>query len=154
MILIGSDRTENTIKELDQSKTETIFIKKDFRKAYETSFFDEITKAIDSVNGNISGLINNVGYRVGWNPYHESPRNDINDSIVVGTIVQAQLTRICIPYFLKRDEKSFNNHLIHLFIHSFLHLLGYDHQTEDKAKIMERLEVKILENLKIDNPYE
>ena len=54
----------------------------------------------------------------------------------------------------KRDEKSFNNHLIHLFIHSFLHLLGYDHQTEDKAKIMERLEVKILENLKIDNPYE
>ena len=53
----------------------------------------------------------------------------------------------------RRDEKSFNNHLIHLFIHSFLHLLGYDHQTEDKAKIMERLEIKILENLKIDNPY-
>lgn len=54
----------------------------------------------------------------------------------------------------KRDKKSFNNHLIHLFIHGILHLLGYDHQTEDNAKIMESLEIKILETLKIDNPYE
>ena len=54
----------------------------------------------------------------------------------------------------KRDEKSCNNHLIHLFIHGFLHLLGYDHQTEDNAKIMEGLEIKILKTLKIDNPYQ
>ncbi len=54
----------------------------------------------------------------------------------------------------KRDKKSCNNHLIHLFIHGFLHLLGYDHQTEDNAKIMEGLEVKILKTLKIDNPYQ
>lgn len=54
----------------------------------------------------------------------------------------------------KSDNKSFSDHVIHLFIHSFLHLLGYDHQTERKAKIMERLEIKILETLKIDNPYE
>ena len=53
----------------------------------------------------------------------------------------------------KRDKKSFHDHLIHLFIHSVLHLLGYDHQTQDKAKIMERLEIKILETLKINNPY-
>ena len=54
----------------------------------------------------------------------------------------------------KKDKKSFNNHLIHLFIHGVLHLLGYDHQTEDNAKVMESLEIKILKNLKIDNPYE
>ena len=54
----------------------------------------------------------------------------------------------------KRDKKSCNNHLIHLFIHGFLHLLGYDHQTEDNAKIMEGLEIKILKTLKIDNPYQ
>ena len=53
----------------------------------------------------------------------------------------------------KKDKKSFHDHLIHLFIHSFLHLIGYDHQTEDKAKIMEKLEIEILETLKIDNPY-
>ena len=54
----------------------------------------------------------------------------------------------------KRDKKSFKSHLIHLFIHGVLHLIGYDHQTENNAKIMENLEIKILETLKIKNPYE
>ena len=53
----------------------------------------------------------------------------------------------------KRDKKSFKSHLIHLFIHGLLHLIGYDHQTENNAKVMEDLEIKILKNLKIDNPY-
>lgn len=53
----------------------------------------------------------------------------------------------------KRDKKSFHDHLIHLFIHGYLHLLGYDHQTQKKAKIMEKLEIKILETLKVNNPY-
>ena len=54
----------------------------------------------------------------------------------------------------KRDEKSFKSHLIHLFIQGVLHLIGYDHQTENNAKVMENLEIKILETLKINNPYE
>ncbi len=53
----------------------------------------------------------------------------------------------------KRDNKSVANHLIHLFIHAVLHLLGYDHETEEHAKNMENLEIKILGNLKIENPY-
>ena len=53
----------------------------------------------------------------------------------------------------KRDNKSIENHLTHLFIHAVLHLLGYDHETEEKAEKMENLEIKILSNLQIDNPY-
>ncbi|MAK05876.1 MAG: rRNA maturation RNase YbeY [Rhodospirillaceae bacterium] len=53
----------------------------------------------------------------------------------------------------KRDHKTVENHLIHLFIHAVLHLLGYDHEKEEKAKIMENLEIQILSNLDIDNPY-
>ena len=53
----------------------------------------------------------------------------------------------------KQENKSIENHLIHLLIHSVLHLLGYDHETNDKALIMENLEIKILKNLNIDNPY-
>tara|TARA_B100001564_G_scaffold242494_1_gene205418 strand:- start:31 stop:543 length:513 start_codon:yes stop_codon:yes gene_type:complete len=53
----------------------------------------------------------------------------------------------------KRDNKCVENHLIHLFIHAVLHLLGYDHETEEQAKKMENLEIKMLRNLKIDNPY-
>jgi len=80
-------------------------------------------------------------------PYLKKRKNEI----FLGDIIFSAET---ILKEAKRDGKSFNNHLIHLFIHSFLHLLGYDHQTEEKAKIMERLEIKILKNLKIDNPYE
>ena len=53
----------------------------------------------------------------------------------------------------KRDNKSIINHLIHLFIHGVLHLLSYEHKTEDQAKVMENLEVKILKKLQIKNPY-
>ena len=84
------------------------FIEKDFRKAYEPDFFNNIESTILEVGGNLSGLINNVAYRTAWNPYHESPAQSINDSIIVGTIVQSQLTRIAISHFMKRDEKLSN----------------------------------------------
>ena len=53
----------------------------------------------------------------------------------------------------KRDNKSVENHLTHLFIHAVLHLLGYGHETEEQAEKMENLEIDILSNLQIDNPY-
>ena len=74
-----------------------------------------------------------------------------NEEIFLGDIIFSAET---IFKEAKRDKKSCNNHLIHLFVHGLLHLLGYDHQTVDNAKIMEGLEVKILKTLKIDNPYE
>ena len=74
-----------------------------------------------------------------------------NEEIFLGDIIFSAET---IFKEAKRDKKSCNNHLIHLFVHGLLHLLGYDHQTEDNANIMEGLEVKILKTLKIDNPYE
>ena len=74
-----------------------------------------------------------------------------NNKIFLGDIIFSAET---ILKEAKRDKKSFKNHLIHLFIHGVLHLIGYDHQTENNAKVMENLEIKILETLKINNPYE
>jgi len=54
----------------------------------------------------------------------------------------------------KINDISIIDHLIHLFIHGLLHLLGYDHKTEDEARDMENLEITILEQLSIPNPYE
>lgn len=54
----------------------------------------------------------------------------------------------------KANNKSTIDHLIHLFIHGLLHLLGYDHMTEDEARMMEDLEICILNKLSIANPYE
>jgi probable rRNA maturation factor len=44
-------------------------------------------------------------------------------------------------------------HLAHLTVHGFLHLLGYDHATDDEAELMERLETRILATLGLPDPY-
>lgn len=44
-------------------------------------------------------------------------------------------------------------HWSHMAIHSLLHLLGYDHQTDEEADIMQSLEVKALKKLGFPNPY-
>jgi len=49
--------------------------------------------------------------------------------------------------------ESVNDHLNHLIVHGFLHLLGYDHAHESDAAVMEGLEVAILGALGIANPY-
>lgn len=58
---------------------------------------------------------------------------------------------------LKREaeeqDKDFNSHFIHILIHGILHLLGYDHIDDDEAEEMEALEIKILEDMGIKNPY-
>jgi len=40
-----------------------------------------------------------------------------------------------------------------LIIHSVLHLLGYDHEEEENAAEMEKIEVQVLAKLGINNPY-
>ncbi len=51
------------------------------------------------------------------------------------------------------DAKPFAQHLAHLAVHGFLHLLGYDHDSNEDAEQMERLEAKILARLDIPDPY-
>ena len=48
---------------------------------------------------------------------------------------------------------DFAGHLTHLIVHGFLHLVGYDHETDAEAAIMERLETDILGGLGIADPY-
>ncbi|WP_295534232.1 rRNA maturation RNase YbeY [uncultured Thioclava sp.] len=49
--------------------------------------------------------------------------------------------------------KPIENHVTHLIIHAILHLLGYDHIHEQDAQLMEQIEVRLLENEGIVNPY-
>lgn len=51
------------------------------------------------------------------------------------------------------ESKSFDHHLTHLVVHGLLHLLGYDHETDDDAEEMEALERRILARLAIADPY-
>jgi probable rRNA maturation factor len=45
------------------------------------------------------------------------------------------------------------HHLQHLVVHGLLHLLGYDHDTDGEAEIMEAMEVRILARLGVADPY-
>ena len=45
------------------------------------------------------------------------------------------------------------DHLLHLFTHGVLHCLGYDHEEGSPAAEMERLEIDLLAQMKIANPY-
>lgn len=51
------------------------------------------------------------------------------------------------------QRKPPGHHLQHLVIHGVLHLLGYDHETDAEAEVMERLETEILAAIGIDDPY-
>ncbi|MGH1404378.1 MAG: rRNA maturation RNase YbeY [Alphaproteobacteria bacterium] len=52
------------------------------------------------------------------------------------------------------QNKTIKNHYTHMLVHGCLHLLHYDHETEEDAKEMEALETQILDHLGIKNPYE
>ena len=51
------------------------------------------------------------------------------------------------------EGKPFDHHLAHLAVHGFLHLLGYDHENDRDAEIMEGMERRILKRLAVPDPY-
>ncbi len=51
------------------------------------------------------------------------------------------------------QEKPFKDHVTHLIVHGTLHLLGFDHENEPDAALMEGLETEILGNLGLADPY-
>jgi probable rRNA maturation factor len=49
--------------------------------------------------------------------------------------------------------KPFDHHVTHLLVHGLLHLLGFDHETDPDAELMEGLETRILARLGVSDPY-
>jgi len=63
---------------------------------------------------------------------------------------------ICAPLVSREAEeqgKSERSHWAHLVIHGCLHLIGYDHQNDAQATIMEALEIQTMQQLGFTNPY-
>ncbi len=64
---------------------------------------------------------------------------------------------VCESVLIKEAEeqnKSYQDHYTHLIIHGVLHLLGFDHIEDNEAEVMEGLEVLILTELGISDPYQ
>jgi probable rRNA maturation factor len=51
------------------------------------------------------------------------------------------------------EGKPLADHLAHLAVHGFLHLVGYDHESDAEAETMEQLERDILARLNVPDPY-
>lgn len=51
------------------------------------------------------------------------------------------------------QNKKREHHLTHMVIHGVLHLLGYDHISEEEATLMEGIEIAVLAHFNISNPY-
>jgi probable rRNA maturation factor len=71
---------------------------------------------------------------------------------------ERQLGDIVIAYEIaareaETEKKPLTDHLAHLTVHGFLHLLGYDHETDSEADKMEQLEATILARLGVPDPY-
>ncbi|KEG21142.1 rRNA maturation RNase YbeY [Bartonella bacilliformis] len=73
-----------------------------------------------------------------------------NPGPMLGDIVLARET---IVREAEEEGKSFHDHLTHMIVHGVLHLLGYDHETDNEAYQMEELEKEILQKIAIKNPY-
>jgi probable rRNA maturation factor len=71
-------------------------------------------------------------------------RPSLGDLVLAAETVEREAKELGLPR---------GHHLQHLVVHGLLHLLGYDHETDDEAEEMEALEVRILARLGIDNPF-
>ena len=104
-----------------------------------------------------------VGDRVSRAP--KGVREDARLTMGYGARLQAAVTSvgvslgdIALAYeTLRREAEDLGvplaDHYRHLLAHGFLHLIGYDHETDAEAERMEALETRILAALGVSDPY-
>ena len=79
-----------------------------------------------------------------------APRALLAKSPAVGDIAIAHET---VAREAQEEGKTFRDHYMHMVVHGFLHLLGYDHETDAEAEEMESLEISVLQHLGVADPY-
>ncbi len=64
------------------------------------------------------------------------------------------LCAVIINQEAEQQSKAGYAHWAHMVVHGMLHLQGLDHEDDEEAEKMEQLEIKILNELGFDNPYQ
>ena len=68
----------------------------------------------------------------------------LGDIVICGPVVEREAAE---------QGKAVTDHWAHLLVHGTLHLLGYDHESESGATVMEALETSILGEHGVPDPY-
>jgi|GEM_PF-378211 len=153
------------------NKSRSIFIKKTKEwTEQEVSFVSEVLKHTfeNMLNGNelnheVSVLLTNDEEIRELNKKYrkiDKPTNVLSFSITSDTIVNELrmigdivISKEKILSEAKDQNKTFNDHLAHIVIHGFLHLLNFTHDSKEDSTIMENKEVELLKMIDISNPY-
>lgn len=72
------------------------------------------------------------------------PATELGDLVICAEVVAREA---------QEQGKPLQDHWAHMVVHGTLHLLGYDHEEDDDAEIMEARERVILAGLGIPDPY-
>lgn len=78
--------------------------------------------------------------------YPDTPQKPIlGDIVICSEIVNQEALA---------EGKTQEAHWAHIVVHGLLHLLGYDHENEPDARVMQTLEKDILKSLQFPDPYQ
>ncbi len=73
------------------------------------------------------------------------PRCPLGDLAICAAVIEREA---------RQQNKALTAHWAHMIVHGVLHLLGYDHQDDAEAEVMESLEIRTLEQLGYPDPYQ
>ena len=153
------------------NKFRSIFIKKTKEwTEHEVSFVSEVLEHSfkNMLNGNelnheVSVLLTNDEEIRELNKKYrkiDKPTNVLSFSITSDTIVNELrmigdivISKEKILSEAEDQNKTFNDHLAHIVIHGFLHLLNFTHDSKEDSTVMENKEVELLKMIDISNPY-
>lgn len=89
-------------------RVRTKCIQVDFCDASSGDFFQpfrDMFAQLEKDGEQVSVLVNNIGHRVAWKPYHNMPESLIRNSIMCGTVVQSVLTQLALKHFMLRPTQ-------------------------------------------------
>jgi len=78
---------------------------------------------------------------------------EIEDDIELNLLGDLVICSDVVTRQAQQQQKLELAHWAHMIVHGTLHLLGYDHLTDEEADIMENKEVQILSQLGYPDPY-
>lgn len=149
-------RTKNNLSlyiQYADKKLSTIITRSSIRRWVQKALFYPAEITIRFVN-EAEGKILNRDYRA-----KDYATNVLTFDYVVGNDKQStQADIVLCTDVLEREaaqqNKNVRAHTAHLIIHGVLHAQGYDHQTAEQAQKMESIEIQVLKELRINNPYQ